>query len=56
MIAKLDEENAVHRYLLNDKLPKEIDTKRASVQHMSKVVTQPAMDKQYVDKLKQEVK
>lgn len=51
MMKKLEEENKIHAYMVEEKLPKEIAQKRATVQELQKVVSMPAMDQKDINEM-----
>uniref|UniRef100_A0A914WSH3 Intraflagellar transport protein 81 homolog n=1 Tax=Plectus sambesii TaxID=2011161 RepID=A0A914WSH3_9BILA len=52
VMRKLEEDIQIHSYLANDKLPKEIEAKRAIVHDLAKVASQPALDQSDIEQLK----
>ncbi|XP_077987747.1 intraflagellar transport protein 81 homolog [Glandiceps talaboti] len=56
LIKKLEEENKVNAYLCQEKLPKEIEAKRKTVQDLQRVVSEPAMGQSDLDELDRKIK
>lgn len=52
---KLEEDIQIHSYLSNEKLPKEIEAKRAIVHDLAKVASQPALDQKDIEQIKKMV-
>uniref|UniRef100_A0A915IPL7 Uncharacterized protein n=1 Tax=Romanomermis culicivorax TaxID=13658 RepID=A0A915IPL7_ROMCU len=52
LIKSLEEENRVNNYLIEEKLPKEIEARRKVVQQLQKLASVPAMDAKDLEELK----
>lgn len=55
VMRKLEEDIQIHSYLANEKLPKEIEAKRAIVHDLAKVASQPALDQSDIEQIKKMV-
>ncbi|XP_070538822.1 intraflagellar transport protein 81 homolog [Ptychodera flava] len=56
LIKKLEEENKVNAYLCQEKLPKEIEAKRKTVQDLQRVISEPAMGQSDLDELDKKIR
>ena len=56
MIGKIEEENKVYEYMVNDKLPKEIDSKRKIIAELQNVLSLPAIDQNDLQNLQAKVR
>lgn len=55
MLQRLEEETNVLMYIVNQKLPKEIESKRKEVQTLQLVASEPAMGRGDLESLKEKV-
>ena len=56
LLQKIEEETKVNTYIVMQKLPKEIDTKRKTVENLQKVIDQPALGHDDINSLKEKIK
>ncbi|XP_002742265.1 intraflagellar transport protein 81 homolog [Saccoglossus kowalevskii] len=56
LVKKLEEENKVNTYLCQEKLPREIEAKRKTVQDLQRVVSEPAMGQSDLDELDRKIR
>lgn len=52
---RLEEEIKFNSYMVTDKLPKELDSKKRTVQYLQKVVAEPAMGQAELGELEDQV-
>ena len=55
LIQKLEEENRINNFMLKDKLPKEITTRRKACSDLQRVVAEPAMGQSDLDEINKKV-
>lgn len=53
---RLEEEIKFNSYMVSDKLPKELESKRRMVQYLQKVVSEPAMGQAELGELEDKVR
>lgn len=53
---KIEEETKVNTYIVMQKLPKEIEAKRKTVENLQKVIDQPALGQDDIASLKENIK
>ncbi|XP_067087220.1 intraflagellar transport protein 81 homolog isoform X1 [Osmerus mordax] len=56
LMKRLEEEIKVNAYMVSDKLPKELETKRRMVQYLQKVVSEPAMGQAELQELEHKIR
>ena len=56
LLQKIEEETKVNTYIVMQKLPKEIETKRKTVENLQKVIDQPALGQDDIASLKENIK
>lgn len=53
---RLQEEIKVNSYMVSEKLPKDLNAMRGTVQYLQKIVSEPAMGSAYLQELRDKVR
>jgi intraflagellar transport protein 81 len=55
-LQKLEEETKVNTYIVTQKLPKEIDQRRQTVESLERIINQPALGRDDISQLRDQVR
>ena len=55
LLQKIEEETKVNTYIVTQKLPKEIDSRRQTVESLERIVNQPALGRDDINQLRDQV-
>ena len=53
---KIEEETKVNTYIVTQKLPKEIEQRRKTVENLERIISQPALGKDDLNQLRDKVR
>jgi intraflagellar transport protein 81 len=56
LLQKLEEETKVNTYIVTQKLPKEIDQRRQTVESLERIINQPALGRDDISQLRDQVR
>lgn len=55
LISRMEEDNQLNNYLVNDKLPKELDARRKTVRDLRRVAHEPMMDERDLERIENDI-